>query len=422
MLKQNRVRKIAQAKNTIITPTLLHEQLYQPLSPPKKIILHNKLLYPGKFFLHKPLTPWAIELMTAIQAIAASADKQKHAFKIAEIYQHAIEIFIAIGDMKSARELCYSQIQLFMTWGEKLKEDALIKYSFQPWMSLSRIDRLDGQFHEAIKKLNIVCPANVTQLSPSPYASPLLHRLLHFDDEIKQTLNEYHLLETMCTYLASKQYLALNDFISAKKKETTIFYHPAVQEALAVVLANTGKIQDAFILLSHAKTYSDKAMIPIFRLRECEMRATLGDAQQASAELTILSKLALRLLKTTHVNKNDILFSLHVAAIFSQLALKEEAAKVAYYCLMAAEDTHDELLKAESLVMLYQLVQTTEAERLIEDLMIEHYFNTQYFVAKQQMLAYFVDLKHVESKYTQDAMCSLFEELLLFSHLAYLHA
>jgi hypothetical protein len=95
--------------------------------------------------------------------------------------------------------------------------------------------------------------------------------------------------------------------------------------------------------------------------------------------------------------------------------MTEQTQKLLYFCLEAANRLGDELLIAECLVMLYELIADKNAKNILEDLMIKHYHHTQYVVARKKMLSCFQDLKYVENNSIHQEMLPLFEDLLHFN-------
>ena len=108
-------------------------------------------------------------------------------------------------------------------------------------------------------------------------------------------------------------------------------------------------------------------------------------------------------------------FGLHTAYVLKRASLVEEASKLSYFCLDAAVRLQDELLKAESLVMLYDLIDDYAGKQIVENLMIEHYHDTQYLAARHLMLSTFEGLKHVEYSEDKESITALYDDLLTFT-------
>lgn len=359
----------------------------------KKELLKNNLLSPKDRIVRKPLLPWIRELRIAMHDLFDQPRTMFCAETLADIYSQATWILLSMDNRKYAREICYSQIQMFITWSHSSQNNRLLKYVFQPWITLSRIDRLEKNFCDAMNKLEV---------------------LRYSDGKTNHVMNTYSTLEQIKIYLHAKRYTELIKFIECEEMNAIHYHNLFLQEALIIAYANTEKVHEALQVISYAKSYAPHAR-HIFNLRECEIYVSLERKNNAVKQIYSLYHLALKLIKNAQCHVKDIVFGLHTAHVMKMAAMNDEAIKLAYFCLEASEKMNDALLKSESLVMLYDLISEPEGKKLVENLMIEHYFQTQYVVAREQMLASFHDLKHVESKQNQEEMTSLFEDLLTFS-------
>lgn len=381
----------------------------------KKELLKNKLFHPQERILNRPILPWVRELRMSIQDLFTQSKKSMRAECVAEIYNHAALIFHSLGNSKYARDACYSQIQLFIHWSKQKHDAHYLQPVFETWINLSRIDRLEGNVNDALNKLDVIdfTPSKTASAGDKLF-SQFVHKAMDNVD-IRRRVMRYSLLERIKACLHAKRYDELIKFIEHKQDSDLYLPQTMVQEALIIALANTGKINQALDLLKQAKLYADCQLKPIFDLREYEIRAVLTHEFVGSHGLGFLHRLSLDLLKAKTMSGHDILFSLHTAYVMKITGLLEEAIKLIYFCLEASESVEDDLLKAQSLVMLYDFISDPEGKNIIENLMIEHYFETQYVLARKKMLASFYDLKYVEHKVNMDEVTALYEDLLAFS-------
>jgi len=386
--------------------------------PMTKEILKNILLFSESRIINKPILPWANELIASLGDLMTQRDKRGNAASIAKIYNQAAHIFLALDDIRSARELCYSQIQLFIGWSQKSGNYALLKHIVEPWVNLSCMDRLEGNSGDAFNKLALLSIQDESPMREGHPLKQLLRDIIKADENIHHFVKSACLLEPVKYYLIHKQYEALITFVEAKQETESMEYDLPLQEALIVSLANTGKMNRAFDLLNHCRSSYSRSASAVFVLRECEMNVYLN--KPVFAELQALYKRAFRSFHLGYLNTAKILHAMHTAHVIHQAGLSEMAAKLGYCCVEAAERINDECLKAESLVLLYELIDQTEGRQIVEDLMIEHYFTTRYAAARKHMINVFPDLRHVESRREEvDALPALFEELLMFSAYAF---
>jgi hypothetical protein len=222
-------------------------------------------------------------------------------------------------------------------------------------------------------------------------------------------------IERILAYLDARHY---NEIIRAVPFNSIfgVSSHKMVQqEALAVALANTGKISDAMSVLANARSCSDRELLYIFHLREFELWIAISGRNAGAKELNTFYKMALNIFNDKQVNAHHIVCCLHAASVLQQALQIESAIKLAYQALAASERNNDEVLKAESLVMLHELVTAREVKEIIEDMMIELYIHTEYEQSRRKLLHRFPDLKHVEASRDADEIEALYEYLLVLS-------
>lgn len=387
---------------------LRHDQYYylvDQISP--KPLLCNKLISSQRYATNKSLTAWADEIKFLLNEIYCQGRKLKYATQLADVYNQAVRLFIALDNFKCARELCYTQIKTFVHWSVKSNFSQIKKYIFQPWINLIRMDRLDGNMYDAFNKLNALANKNQCAIASS-------YESLSQDCNMYRMIMTKSILERIKLCFATHQYNEMLEFIHNKKICITQSYSIFIQEACAVIYANTGKINEAFSILNHQKINIHPTAERVLRLRECEMRVHLARDASVIKDMECLYQLACQLLNSNLVNINDIIFAIHTGRVLQILARIENTQKLLYFCLEAANRLGDELLIAECLVMLYELVKDQKAKNIIENLMIKHYHHTQYVVARKKMLSCFSDLKYVETNSINQEMIPLFEDLLYF--------
>lgn len=377
---------------------------------PHKNILKNELIVSPQLECKNTIQEQIHNLYRDIQKIPAAENKQTNAFEIAKIYDQAVEVFLALDDIKSAREICYSQIHLFILWSYQFKEASLFKYALTPWLNLARIDRLEGFFDEAVSKLSTLNISDKLKDDHKVWINQLVHDIIHSNNEVKQSIKVACLLERIKIFLSEKNYLSLIAFLKTEFLGAEI-KHPIIQEALAIAYANTGRFFKALDLLAWAKSSADTFSAQVFFLRECEIKSMLR--KNIFTDVHLLYSQTLTFLNKKPTDQH-IKFGLHTVYVLNKANFKEEAAQLAYFCLRTAVTSSNELLKAESLILLNELITEYEGRNLIENLMIKHYFQTQHMIARKKMLKEFQGLQYVETNNAKELADLLLEKLLSF--------
>jgi len=378
----------------------LHRRTYHQDMQPRQL-LQNKIISQQSSCLYKPLSHW----INATRLSLHKVDQFQDPRQIEEIFHHSIVIFIALENYKYAREICYSQIQTFTHWSNKTKNTDLLKYVFKPWMQLIQINRLEGNLYDAcekLKTLNINDDAEI-MIGENKLLTYALHQALHNDPILYNEIYKLSVVEKIHLYLASQRY---SELITYTNHLNDMQYF--IQEAQVVAYANMGKMKETFRVLKHS-VCQNITKNPALLLRELELQLALGFNRLESSTLDFLYQLFMSPDYFTH----PVPMILHLAWIMQKTGMSKKAIELAHFCHELTIQSGDEVLKAECLVMLFDW-SDSESKKKIEDLMIIHYFNTRYVVARKKMIYCFKDLKFVETQHHDDATL-LFEDLLAFN-------
>lgn len=379
-------------------------------------VLQNQLISLQSYWPNKSLTDWAGELKNSIEEVHYQPCKSKFSAHIAEIFDNAIRIFMALENYIYARELAYSQIQLFTNWSKKIGVTDLLKYVFNPWMQLIRINRLEGNIYDAFEKLNALNLAeSKIVMGENKFLTQSLYQSLQQDFIMLNEVQTQSVLERIKLCFESRQYAKLITYIEDRLTYFIDVPEIIIQEAKIIAYANVGKIHDALKIIMKNKSHPHRGKDMIFTLREYELQLAAGLSPYRSNTLDLIEEWACQLVKTPSLTINNIIFILQAVRVMKMAGEAEKCMPLIYSCLEAEIVKNDEVLKADCLICLYDLALDADKKKMVEDLMITHYFNTQYVSARKKMLHAFKDLKYVENKYNHDNMTSLFEDLLAFN-------
>lgn len=377
-------------------------------------ILKNTLFLPQNRPIQKPLQSWIKKLREELKKETSGFITLKYANQIATVFNEAVFIFMSHNYHKQARDICYSQIKMFIDWSDKTDHCQFLQYAFQPWFNLIRIDRLTENEEDAFKKLDIltIIHGSKCRLDEKKYWFHILQK----DFDLYLHVLTQSVRERIHLYLHGHYYDELLHFINSKNQGADILLTWIQQEALAIALANQEQFEKAEHCLIQAKMNTASSVAAyIFYLRECELRIFSLKKNRRYDETKYLFQASVTFLENHKMSADHLYIGLQAVTLLITLNRRKEAAKLAYFCLKGAYYIDDDILKTECLVTLYNLIPEVEGKRLIENLMIEHYYHTQYFFARQKMLDSFHDLKYVENKYPDDEITPLFEHLLIFS-------
>jgi len=349
--------------------------------------LSNILLHPEDRIVKKSLHLWASQILQALNVHANSL--KDNAAKIASIYNHAALIFFSLEDIHRARELCYTQIKMFMELNRNSKEKIYLKYAYQPWINLSRIDRAEGRTQEALHKLSSLWSDNCINA-------------VSLDAEVMEVVKNCRLLEPIKVFLLDQRYDDLLMYISKSfDKENSV-----VLEAEIVALANIGKYQQALEKIQFAKRSVSPLLLPIFIARE-------GELIKNKETIKRLIQYAHKLL--SHESINNILFSIHISTLSEKNHLLDDSINLLYLCLELVKKIGDEVLEAECLTRLYRLTQNKHDKSCIERYMQKLLINTDYKYVQKILLNACENFKAISIQNDFALYEDLYEQLINFS-------
>lgn len=346
--------------------------------------------------LHKPILSWINEVRANIHSLSCSSHDLTTLAQMANVFSDAIMIFIALDQFQTAREICYSQIQLFLKWARQTKQWQLLTHTFLPWLHLIRIDRLSKNYYAALTKIQALHNTSAA---------------IKLDSLPNEDIKIYSSIEYIQIGLMLRRFNDLDHYIQHQQNisnsDKNILY-----EGKFLSLIHSGQYQAANHYLAMLQPLLGPEISYVFKLRAAELDLITGNPYGARHSRDLYFH-AMDLANFATVK--DVLFILHVIQVLQGFQLVTEALELAYACLIAARKLNDDWLLAESLIMLARLV-NTKKEKAVADAMIKHYCQTQYAGARKNLLLCYPDLKYVEKRNCESEAVSLFEELLTLSH------
>lgn len=367
-------------------------------SPTEKLS-RQLLTYSPEKIMTKPLLIWAAELSAMLENIEKQRGDKACLSFIANIYQQAVLILSYAANPKAARELCYAQIQLFLNWQQRFTDIEWSNYLFQPWMYLARLDSQQDLFQDANNKL---ASLNSQQMNLS------LGEFLH-DQGLSWHLKNKITYEWLQLHLKHHQYLPLIQAIQQFNLEASSSHNAMLYEALLIAFANVNDQEQALSVYHQGSLNISRKYQPIFELRAAEL--SLAHGQDARFRLYRLHTWSLKRLASGKNLKRDILFGLSLSKALQKSGCLQDAAKLAYFCLEAAQNLGNDIIKTDCLISLYYLIHEPEGRALIQDLLDQHYQATDYLSERQKMQTY-CRMLSCESAQFDDRINFLYEKLL----------
>lgn len=312
-------------------------------------LLENKLINPEDRIVRKSLEVWIEKIQSDLRNIKLNDLNEIQAARLAEIYNQSALIMFFVGRIDLAKDLCYAQMQFFQNLSHI--HPYSIKHIAQPWINLSRIDRYEGNESDSVEKINHLYRAIHFQHESRVDAS-LFYRAINACPETKRVVNFCHIVEPIKTYLYSEQYDSIIDLYSVENESSIV--NAFIYEAKSIAYANAGRLQEALMQLTYAKSRANPVRLHVFALRECEFHISRNQYCQIEIQLKAIKSYISELLDTKFTNLNDIVFAFHVCQVFKAANEMTEAIALAEKCYKVACQIEDECLQAAILCFLHE--------------------------------------------------------------------
>lgn len=311
-----------------------------------------------------------------------ASDKQ-----VMRVYLEAASIMLDCHRYKEARDICYSLLQCLTSRYSSTHSETLLALQKVAWLQLVKIDRVEGNYLDAFQKIKIV----------------------------KSTCDDNNLydvfVESIKLRFSTSQFSAVSDEIECHSPHFIEAHQAVIAEALAISYIR----QQASGQASHVLTLAESAATGIEKLiLNWRLSEAIHQSRQAIRDpLMTMSTTMLVMLDSRNTPSQELNFALYLSQWLRLLGEDALACRLLYAVLKRADYTGDELLKAKSLARLYDIVNTAEAKRIIEDVMIHLYHHTHYLSARQIMLSVYEELKFVEVKNQPYYLDLLIDELVI---------
>ncbi len=364
-------------------------------------LLQNKLISPQPYFICRPLSLMASELRQSL----LYSSQQNHS-EVAEIFNRTIMVMIHSQQFAMARELCYTQIDLYIRESSRINKMDLLKFIFQPWLHLIRIHGINDNYHEAIQQLNVLnltFPVSVFN-GENKLLQEKIYQSLNQDDGLRKSIITQTMLERIRLYLRAHRYAELLNYLEEEQKRFALTQEGFIQEARAIAYANTADIKKAMNLFAYK---------PALKLRELEMRLSLQE-DHVKTRLQKLYEYYFSVFNPSIITCQHIIHMLHAALLMQKASLYKQATDLTHDCLDAAIKIGDEVLQAECLVLLQEMATNETQKQALHNNMRTLFQQSEYKIVQDKIKFYFNDLekKPVAAFATETAR--LFEDLLAF--------
>lgn len=249
-------------------------------------------------------------------------------------------ILASAGLYQSSIDLCHLSIELFFKIAQENSGFAL-SFTIQPWINLSRIDRLLGNYSQALLRLDHLHADN-NFLKNSEIISQARHEFYGKNNEITRVIDNCRVIDYLKSLLEMNSNLII-DF--PKALLTSSYLKSAYAEILLLSLMKKQDYSGALDLANQQFCEGDPRMIPIFALRRAELLFLMGDEATTQQEVNKLLKFARKdlLPKDFSPDLNNLAFCVALINLAQKLPENKDAIELAKTVLAQYQQLKDEL-------------------------------------------------------------------------------
>ncbi len=249
-------------------------------------------------------------------------------------------VLASAGLYQSSIDLCHLSIELFFKISQENSRPVL-SFTIQPWINLSRIDRLLGNYSQALLRLDHLNSDN-NFLKHHDIISQARDEFYGKNSEITRVIDNCRVID----YL--KVLLEMNsDRVAVFPKESlsTAYLRSAYAEILLLSWMKNQNYEEALDLANQQFCEGDPRMIPVFALRRAELLFLMGDAETAKQEVSKLVKFVYKdlLPKDLAPDLNNLAFCAALINLAQRLPEYSDTVELAKTVLAQYQQLKDEL-------------------------------------------------------------------------------
>jgi len=331
-------------------------QSHIPYSGPVPVF--EDILVPYQKPLKKPLAAWAATVLGQFDELRESArhDLNGTINAMVTCYNEAALLEVHYGRLQTGAALCEASLDWLERCCAHVDSVNVLRYSFQPYINMARLDRIQGRYEDALDKFGAVYRAyqgKAARIERFHITSEMNVAIFTGPDSPARLARTIYLLEFLKTFLKTKWWDRAVDFAaSADHQGGDIIGRDILAEGLIVALGRLGRYPEAIAAGEPILADRQGPNRMLFLFRRAEVFAAAGRMDDA---LRIAVKLAEGFLAypgPLSLTRVDLLARL---AVFLEWIEASEANSVAELGYRTATQLDDVLLRTHFLNVLATL-------------------------------------------------------------------
>ncbi|MCC6557105.1 MAG: hypothetical protein IT372_29485 [Polyangiaceae bacterium] len=310
------------------------------------------LLVPRERPARPPLPEWIAEVERALDAAGEDVEG------VLSCFGQAARIERCFGRLHVAESGCAAELRLVREESARRGDPAFLARAFEPWIELSRLDRLSGKEESSLRKLSRLPAAarggaialGAVEIRAEDWPAVEVAR-----PGLAPWLDATWIAESLETMLAAKSFQRAFEFTAREPRPPRHTAAPLLAEARIVALCHLGRRDAAW---DEAARHSVDVMAcfrPVFTLRAAQALACFGVERGALDLVRDLADLARGYRAAERPNTAKLDLIAEVAALASTLGARDIALELAEEGLAGATHHRDEPLQGAFLTRLAAL-------------------------------------------------------------------
>jgi hypothetical protein len=285
-----------------------------------------------------------------------------------------------------------------------LRKNDCLWYAFKSWINLARIDRLSKKYESAYEKLEAHKHWRLRVFEDHRSLSNIV------SVAVERVRREYQIEKIKLGFSMHQVRFIIEEFSTIPL--TLYNHHAFIVDALILAYIQIGLIHEALYLAENMQTV--KPLFEFALIRTQEIRWSYFHDQVDTQTLIDLYQIMLQRLMDSSAQLIDLILSLHLARLLTQLKLTQYAMPLIRSCLGQAIKLNDEILKADVLAFLFSIRKEHDYTHLEDDL-VALYHKTYYPSVRAMLVKAYPELKHVEINQDFHQFSMLAHDLMLLS-------
>jgi tetratricopeptide (TPR) repeat protein len=258
------------------------------------IAMFEDILVPYQKPLKLPLPEWAAVIRARFEQWRerAKTDLVNACDPIVTCYNEAALLEVHFGRMTDSAALCEASLEWLGRCSRRAEPASVLRFAFQPFINLGRLDRIYGRYDEALRKFRVVGEASRGQavdLGSLFLSTEMCQEIFARADSPARLARTIYVLDSLKTLLKAGLYQEVVNFAPHHHEPGDVTARDILAEAASIALCRMGRFSEAMAAADRILADREGPNRTLFLFRRAEIFAMAGQRDDA---LRVARKLA----------------------------------------------------------------------------------------------------------------------------------